>query len=257
MSWLGSFFGGKKTTTSIDPASQAYLDQSRGQAQAAAGTALNGPAGGGSWFTGPQQMSIGNQAAQFFNPYMSNVVDATKQQYDQLRGQAVNQGNTIPQGAFGGIRAALAQGARLGQLDVGQANQISGLLNSGYQNALQQGTAYTEQQRQLQQQQQMEPLFRAQQAQGFQNAGMGPYGQTTSSSGGGFGSLIQGAAGLASIGSGLGLFGGGGANAASLGGISGGYGPGGMPQNPNMYGGPQQMPGATSWLGGQQFQPRY
>lgn len=176
--------GKSKTTTTntgLDPNSQKYVDAMRQQSQAGAQTAMGGPAGGGSWFTGPQTMSIGDQAAQFFNPYMSNVVDATKQQYDQLRAGALHdtsQQATLA-GAYGGSRAAVLAGSRLGQLDVGQANTIANLQNQGYQNALQQGTAYTEQQRQLAQQQMQEPLFRAQQAQQFQQGGLGPVGQTT------------------------------------------------------------------------------
>lgn len=248
---LKSFFGGKQTTTTtnqgLDPQSQAYVDQMRQQSQGGANTALNGPGGGGSWFTGPQTMSIGDQAAQFFNPYMKNVVNATQGQYDQLRSQAAidsNQHSTL-NGAFGGTRAAVAQGARLGQLDVGQANTVSNLLNSGYQNALGMGTQYAEQQRQLQQQQMQEPLYRQQLAQQFQQGGLGPVGststQTQSSQGGGFGDLLKGAAGLAATYFGAGgknPFGGGGGGLQIGGQVPQGYMPG---QQPNLFQG--QYPG--------------
>lgn len=233
MGLFGNFFGAKKTTTTtaLDAKSQAYLDAIRGQSGNASNVALQGPAGG-SWFTGPQTMSIGDQAAQFFNPYMKNVIDPINAQYDQLRAQAVS--NTGSQAtlsnAFGGARQALLTGARLGELDRGQAQQVGDLMYGGYNNALQQGTAYTEQQRQLQEQKLQEPLYRQQMAQQFLNLGMGPTSGTTvtGSTGGGFGDLIKNVGGIASIASGMGLFKGGGGN--PMGGMSGYQ----MPGNANL-----------------------
>lgn len=206
--------GNKKTTTTnttaLDPSTQRYVDQMRQQAQGASNVALGGPMpggsygganavlspqgnpmgpgmipggppGGNSWFTGPQTQSVGQQAEQFMNPYMQNVIGGIRGEFDHLRGQAsmgANQDATQG-GAFGGSRHALMQGARLGALDRAQTQQVGGLLAGGYQNALTQGTAYAEQQRQLQQQQLQEPLWRQQQALGFTNMGMGPYGQTS------------------------------------------------------------------------------
>lgn len=202
---LKSFFGGKTTTQTqaLDPRSQAYVEAMRRQAQGAGDVALAGPAGGGSWFTGPQTLSVGDQAAAFFNPYMSNVVDATRGEYDRLRAGALNR--TTQQatlgGAAGGSRAAIVAGARLGELDQGQASTIAGLLQGGYNSALSMGIPYAEQQRQLREQQLQEPLFRQQAAQQFTQGGIGPVGytQTQSSSGGGFGDLLKGAAGLGSL----------------------------------------------------------
>lgn len=213
MSWLSSagrklFGGGTQTTTNttaLDPASQRYVDAMRQQAQAGSGVIMGGPGGGGgSWFTGPQTQSIGDQAAAFFNPYMSNVVDATRGEFDHLRGQAMLGANqqATQASAFGGSRHALMAGTRLGELDRAQASQIGGMLAGGYQNALSQGTAYAEQQRQLQQQQMMEPIWRQQQAQAYMAGGMGPYGQTSTTTAPGQGlipGLIQGAAGAYNI----------------------------------------------------------
>src|SRR5690606_27342516 len=100
-----------------------------------------------------------------------------------LRGQAqmATQQAATQAGAFGGSRHGVAEGVRLGELDRAQASQIAGLLHSGYQQALGQGVAFAEHQRQLQQQQLQEPLFRQQLALGFQNMGMGPVGTTTTS----------------------------------------------------------------------------
>lgn len=216
--WGGvkSFFGGKTTTTSqtLDPASQKYVDAMRGQAQGASNVALGGPAGGGSWFTGPQTQTIGQQAGAFMNPYMQNVIDPMNAYFDKQRQQAMT--NTSAQatmgGAYGGSRAAVLAGSRLGELDAAQGQQMGGLLAGGYQNAMQQGTAYAEQQRQLQQQQMQEPLFRQQQAQAFQQGGMGPVGwnQTQKTSGGQFGDIMKFGAGLGMTAMGAGLFGGGG-----------------------------------------------
>lgn len=230
---IGSFFGGKTTTTTqaVDPASQAYIDFARRQAQQAGGVALGGPAGGGSWFTGPQTQSIGDQAAAFFNPYQQNVIGAVQGQYDQLRAQAANDSRMGGAGAFGGSRQAVGMGARLGQLDQGQAGTIAGLLQGGYQDALGMGTQYAEQQRQLAEQQRMEPLFRQQQALGFYNQGLGPvgYNTTQSSSGGGFSDLLKGITGTAAT-----YFGAGGKLPSWLGGQQ-------ATPNANPYGG--WMPG--------------
>lgn len=168
--------GGKtqKTTTTNtaapDAASQAYIDQLRQQAQTAAGVAQNsGPLFGGA--ITPEQI----QAA--MNPYISNVVDATQGQYDQLRANAMNSTNqeATNAGAFGGSRAAVTAGARLGQLDQGQAQTIASLLQGGYGQAQQ----FAQSQAALEQQKRMEPLFRQQQALQFMNLGMGPVGMSS------------------------------------------------------------------------------
>src|SRR5688572_3573554 len=113
MSWLssglrklgGALGVGDKTTTqtmALDPASQKYVEAMRMQAQQGANTIMGGPGfgqrpfmggqfgmpGGNSWFTGPQTQSVGDQAAAFFNPYMSNVVDGVRGEYDHLRAQS-------------------------------------------------------------------------------------------------------------------------------------------------------------------------
>jgi hypothetical protein len=174
---MGGIFGGKSkevvntsTSSAPDAASQAYINYLRQQAQNAAGVAT----GGGPFFTGeitPEQI----QAA--MNPYLGNVVDATRGEYDQLRAQAQNGSNqeATQAGAFGGSRAAVAAGARLGQLDQGEASTIAQLLQSGYGQALN----FAGQQQQLRQQQLQEPLFRQQNALSFLNLGMGPVGFNT------------------------------------------------------------------------------
>lgn len=245
--WGGikSFFGPKTTTQtqSLDPRSQAYVDQMRQQAQGAGQIAMGGPASGGSWFTGPQTQTIGQQAGAFMNPYMQNVLDPMRAEFDRLRDGAMM--NTSQQatmgGAYGGSRAAALAGNRLGQLDAAQAQQTGNLLYSGYNNALSMGIPYAEQQRQLQEQQLQEPIWRQQMAQGFAQGGMGPTGwtQTQSSQGGQFGDLLKGGAGLAMT-----YFGAGGQMPSWLGG--GGGGPSLAPLSQNVpyrqFGMPQTQP---------------
>jgi hypothetical protein len=160
------------TTSAPDAASQAYIDQLRKQGQTAAGVAT----GGGPFFTGeitPEQI----QAA--MNPYLGNVVDATRGEFDQLRSEAQNGSNqdATQAGAFGGSRAAVASGARLGALDRAQMSTIAQLLQGGYGQALD----FAGRQQQLRQQQLQEPLFRQANALQFMNLGMGPVGFNSTS----------------------------------------------------------------------------
>lgn len=172
--------GGQKTTTTtntaLDPQSQAYVNAQRAQAQQGANVAQNLDP-----FTGPQTKSVAEQAAAFYNPYQQNVIDATGQQFDKLRAQATNNvaANATQAGAYGGTRQGVAAGVRQGQLDATQMGIVANLQQQGYQNALTQGTAYAEQQRQLQEQKNMTPLWQQQQAQQMLNMGMGPTSQNT------------------------------------------------------------------------------
>ena len=199
--------GGKKQTTTVDPSSQRFIDQQRRMAQQAAGVAQNA----GPLFTGPLS---GEQITQAMNPFLQNVLQAQGQQFDHLRNQALTGANqqATQAGAFGGSRHGVMAGARLGELDRAQMQQTAGLLQGGFQDARQ----FAEHQRQLQQQQMQEPLFRQQNALQFMNMGMGPVGQVQTAPGGSpLGSAASGAmAGSAfgpwgaAIGGGIGLLGG-------------------------------------------------
>lgn len=171
--------GGKTTTqtTRLDPASQAYVGNLRQTARGAADSI----AGAGPLFIGADPRTIEQQMAPFMNPYMSQVVDATRGEFDNLRGQARMAGNdaAIRAGAFGGSRHGVAEGVRMGELDRAQASQISGLLSQGFRDALTQGLQYSEYQRALQERQAQEPLFRAHQQMALLNMGMGPTGQVS------------------------------------------------------------------------------
>lgn len=164
----------------LDANSQAYVNQNRQLGQAGANMATANPS---QWFTGPQQMSIGDQAGQFMNPYMQNVIDPMRAQFDRMRTQASNSADRAASaaGSFGGSRHALIEGAQRGAVDAAEGQQLGNLMYGGYQNALQQGVAYTEQQRQLQEQQMQAPLWAQGQAIGMMNQAMGPTGQVSSS----------------------------------------------------------------------------
>jgi len=159
----------------LDPASQRFVDAMRQRGQGGADVALNQP---GNFFLGPTGESIESMIAPFMNPYQQQVIGGVQGQFDQLRGQAMVDANqrATAQGAFGGSRAAVERGSRLGALDLGETQQIGGLLSSGFQNALGQGLAFSEYNRALRERQAQEPLFRQQMAQDLLNSGLGPTG---------------------------------------------------------------------------------
>lgn len=198
------------TTTKLDPQSQGYVNHMRGVAAGASNVARN-VGGPGGLFTGPLKQTPGEMASKFFNPYLSNVVDATRGQYDHLRAKAstgADQAATAG-GAFGGTRHAVMEAARLGELDRAEGNTVANLLHTGYEDAMNQGFRFAEHQRQLQQQKNMEPIWRQQQALRMLNMGMGPTGQiseTTAQQPGG--SWLGRAAGGAMTALGAGLTGG-------------------------------------------------
>lgn len=224
------------TTTGLDPASQRYVDEQRRLAQNASNVALAGPGGGSrggmfsdmlrgvgtppvsgmpggppgaaggdpnSWFLGPQTQSVADQVSPFMNPYISNVVDATRGEFDHLRAGArtgTAQQATLS-GAYGGSRHGVAEGVRMGELDRAQTSTVADLMNRGYSQALGTGLEYADRQRQYEQERRMEPLFRQQQAMQFMNFGMGPTGSvgTTSEQGNfwsGAGDFLKTAGGL-------------------------------------------------------------
>jgi hypothetical protein len=83
----------------------------------------------------------GTDLSPYFNPYQSNVIDASMRDYDNLLGQTFNTLKAqTPTGAFGGSR----QGVAMGQAGADAARQQAGLLanlrSQGFQNA--QGAAF-------------------------------------------------------------------------------------------------------------------
>ena len=186
---LGSLFGGgEEQRTSVDPQTAAFLARMRQQAGAGADAVLGQP---GSFFTGPLQQTPGQLAQAFFNPFQQQVIGGIQGQFDHLRGLASRDARqrATQAGAFGGSRAAVLEGSRLGALDRAQAQLVGNFLNRGFQNALSQGVKFGFQKNALRQQQLMEPLFRQQQALALLRGGLGPTGQIVSQSGPG---LAQG-----------------------------------------------------------------
>lgn len=74
----------------------------------------------------------------YMSPYLNDVVDATQKQLDLNDAQQQNQlsGNVASSGAFGGDRQAVLQSQLAGQQDAANNATISGLYNTGYNNAL-------------------------------------------------------------------------------------------------------------------------
>jgi hypothetical protein len=172
----------QRVTTGLDPQSNLYVNQMRNHARDA-----SQQIGGLNFATGPQQLTPGQMAEPFMNPYMSQVIDATRGEYDHMRGQALTSANqqATQAGAFGGSRHGIMAGARLGEIDRAQGSQIAGMLQGGYQSALGMGMQHAESQRMLQLQQQLEPYLRMQAQQQMLSGGMGPTGNVTSTQGAG------------------------------------------------------------------------
>lgn len=213
-------------TTGLDPASQQFVDQSRAGAQAGADVALNAP---GNFFLGADPRSVQEIIQPFMDPFQEQVIGGVRGEFDELRRRAVSGAGGTNQaaataGAFGGSRQGVAQGVRLGELDRAQTSQISGLLSQNFQQAVQAGIPFSERQRALAQQQAQEPLFRQQQAQNFMNFGLGPTGQTRTTTQETEGNLFRDI-----VGTGLTVAGGifGGPPGAALGSAIGGGLPGG------------------------------
>lgn len=175
-----------------------------------------------------------SQINQYMNPYLSNVVDATRGEFDYMRDAADTQAMQQATGAGAGFgsRAAVMRGERAGQLDRAQASTMADLYSSGFGQAMQnymmdrdrtgqlalgagglasgigqfgsqfdlaranQSLQGQEMLRALQERAGNEGLWRNQQALELRNLGMGPHG--TSQSGGGgsntFGNVLGGAA---------------------------------------------------------------
>ncbi|MGE0278353.1 MAG: hypothetical protein AB7R40_23400 [Nitrospiraceae bacterium] len=172
--------GGEKQTTqttTLDPASQQYVDRTRGRAESAYQNIMNA----GPLFIGPDPRTIEEQIQPFINPYQSQVVDATRAEFDNLRGQARRgvSDAALKLGVYDSGRHGVAQGVREGELDRAQASTIAGLLQGGYESALDRGLGYSEYQRALRERVAQEPIFRGQQGLNFLNLGMGPTGQSS------------------------------------------------------------------------------
>lgn len=230
---LGSLFGGggQQTVTNM-PDSQtqqirdAIFQQGQGLQSNPLYTGMLGAYGGFSPLT---QLGIGalsgNQQAlsSFMNPYLDNVLKQSNRQFDQLGQKALNLVNdqATQAGAFGGSRAAVAQGVAAGQIANQQALANSQLLAQGFNDAMSRAGGAA----QLGIQGNQAALG----ALGFPTSiyaqGLPGGGSTTTygQKGGGLGGFLTGALGGAITGSGLNsLFGGGGGGGGG-GGVEGGW----------------------------------
>lgn len=147
---LGHLFSGKPkapvTTTGLDPASQAYVNQTRGMSQfwanrpmpgmdpsfLAAMQGMHGYADAGQ--QGVDAMTDPTAAMKFMNPFMANMNPF----FDQMRGNSLNQlhQSATAQGAFGSNRLGLAEGQALNDVNNSQAQFQYGGFNDAMSRAM-------------------------------------------------------------------------------------------------------------------------
>lgn len=82
----------------------------------------------------------GDQSAinRLMNPYQQGVIDQLGGAYDRMRQKSLLDTNAqaTRSGAFGGDRAALLAGERLGEIDRAQGDQVANLLYGGFNDAM-------------------------------------------------------------------------------------------------------------------------
>lgn len=78
-------------------------------------------------------------AGKLMNPYQQQVIDANNAQWQRVNQQTQNQiaDRATQAGAFGGSRQGVATGTALSANNLAQASQNAGLLNSGFESAMQ------------------------------------------------------------------------------------------------------------------------
>lgn len=145
---IGGSKSKSKGTSQIDQQSIDYQNQIR---QAAAGAGAAGPSplvtGATDYYTGAQKAGnlgmgalSGEQGAtqQLMNPYMSNVIDATNNQWNQNDQNTMNEVNAraTAAGAFGGSRTGVATGTALAQNNMNRNNAVSSLLYGGFNDTM-------------------------------------------------------------------------------------------------------------------------
>lgn len=148
---MGKSKGSTTTTSAPDAQSQEYARQVWAAAQKAGGSPgvpvdpLTQQAA--SQFGQYAQMGnlgfgalSGDQGAaqHFMNPYQGQVVDALNQQFGKMRSDTMNSVNdaATQAGAFGGTRHGVAEGVALANLGQTQGQQMAGVLQQGYGDAM-------------------------------------------------------------------------------------------------------------------------
>lgn len=149
--------GGKTTTTTgPDSQTQEYINKimQSAQQQASAGAPGANPltTGAGNYYGSAQtagNLGLGAlsgdpaSVSQLMSPYQQQVIDANNTGWQRTNANSVNQVNDAATrtGAWGGSRAAIAQGTALSQNNQAQQQQTASLLNGGYTQAMGQATS--------------------------------------------------------------------------------------------------------------------
>jgi len=147
-----------RSTTGLDPQTQQWVSQIFRASQTAAGTTppgvdpLTTQAG---QFYGDQMAgaargaaALGGDAAAtaaLSNPYTEQVIDASRQGFDALQQRTARDvaSQATAAGAFGGSRAAVAQGVAQAANTRDQAQMEAALRNQGFEGAMQRAGALT------------------------------------------------------------------------------------------------------------------
>lgn len=137
---MGISAGGSRTTQTQtqsgsqgpDAFTQNWLQQIYGATQ---GAAQGGPPQAG--LDALNFLSGNSSGSQYMNPYQQQVIDANNAQWQRTNAQTMNQvaDAATRAGAFGGSRAAIAQGTALAANNLAQQQQTANLLQQGYQDA--------------------------------------------------------------------------------------------------------------------------
>ena len=144
----GETHGNKNWSTqvnSLDPLEQQWREKLFGATDAAANGGPGAPMSGfydatmGSAATGMNALGGDPTAVQkLMNPYQQNVVDAMMANWGKTNAATMSQvaADATKARAFGGNRAAIAQGTALANNNLAQNSQIAELLHGGYRDAM-------------------------------------------------------------------------------------------------------------------------
>lgn len=148
---MGKSKGSTTQTVALDPTTQQYANDVWHAASTAAnsgGTPVNqltrDAASGFGSMANAGNLGFGALSgdpaavSKLMSPYTQNVIDQLNQQYAKMRAGTMNDVNAqaTAAGAFGGSRHGVAEGVALGNLGLGQGQQIAGLLDTGFNNAM-------------------------------------------------------------------------------------------------------------------------
>lgn len=136
------------SSTGVDPQTQAWIQQTM-EAAKGAGAAGPSPLVGDATDYNSGLMKAGNlgfgalsgspdAVKALMNPYQQQVIDANNAGWQRTNANTMNQVNDAATraNAFGGSRAAVAQGSALSQNNQAQQGQTAGLLQTGYGDAM-------------------------------------------------------------------------------------------------------------------------